>query len=449
MNQFTELPSKGYFWLPNRLHQRVPGWLRRDSDGTISLETIGNLPKAPLPPGSRILGELENETPVTLEHCYHELPGSLSESDNSKNILFSQPIRVPFLIIGRHFDVSEAVEFNKIACSSNKFNKWFQSRKLEVPESSDSAHTLVNHVLPDKKEWNFSVAGEKYKISLHCDLTQLPSPGLHEEIHITPKTWVEFELSGNKPYQELLSLVHQLRAFISFASDYPVPIPRILANSESNVNHNTLVEVCYPASEIYPAREIHAPKKSSMPHLSGFGRKELFSFESVQEKFGDFLSKWGEIHRLFNWYSLSRREDILYSDNRLLILVQTLEGLHKLKRKKDITLKSRLKSLFHEFNQIFSDNEGIKIRSEAMEKMISHVVHVRNQLAHQDESKENSDYVLYFLCIILEVLFQVHVMRFLGFSAKEVADLYTHYSKPQILCGILQHLGQCFSPMSH
>lgn len=83
------------------------------------------------------------------------------------------------------------------------------------------------------------------------------------------------------------------------------------------------------------------------------------------------------------------------------------------------SLRQRLKELFNEFSYVFGEAKKTKPR-------IDKIVATRNYLTHYDapgKKQSASGIELYKLCVVLEVLFQLYILKICGFAHKEIVEM--------------------------
>ena len=101
-----------------------------------------------------------------------------------------------------------------------------------------------------------------------------------------------------------------------------------------------------------------------------------------------------------------------------------MEG--KLKYGNEASLRQRLKCLIEPFKEIIGNKK--KQRG-----LINRVVKARNYLTHYDQSLESevADENLEFLCLKMELLFQLNFLRLIGFSKEQINSILANCSQIQ------------------
>lgn len=446
MTSLSAPDMQGYFWLPDRPNNRLPGRFHCIEDGAIELEVLGTFSEEPINNVleiRRILGVSEKGKLVTLEHCLYK-----SRKLNVPGLAIST-IHVDLALIGCHFESDEPITFDEITCHSEAFDEWFCFGKINVSLSLTSSGASISYSPPSQLAWSISIGAE---LTLGCSW-RAPSTNQCREATITQRTWVGLRFPEKRPLDELLELVHRFNNFVSFVVDQTLPIQAVQAYSKDlgeevgNTNRRIPIDVYYN------------PLARSAPNLAHISPPfPLFSFELVRAEFGDIISRWLNNYETFdssfNLYFATKTGRKIYLENRFLMLVQALEALHRrwshetaysaqdystlcqalqeaipaafkewleprLRYGNELSLRQRLKSLFHGLEPLYFDHKKVK-------ELIARIIDTRNYLTHYDEalrSKVTSDDNMYKLCIAMETLLQVRIAMLCGFSIDQVIEL--------------------------
>ena len=184
----------------------------------------------------------------------------------------------------------------------------------------------------------------------------------------------------------------------------------------------------------------------------------LFRYPDVASRIGQILSKWldsyGTFTPAYNLYFASRYDGRQYPDVNFLRLVQGIETLHrrsseetempkdefknhvnsilqscpddkrdwvkdKLSSANALPLRRRLGRMIEPFRHLFGNEEESEI-------LVKRIVDTRNYLTHYSgklERKAASHEDLLMLRDKLEGLFQLHLMRLIGFDGEFIASI--------------------------
>lgn len=436
----------GYFWLPATPENQVPGRFFATDDGRLQLELMGVLSGGVMEVNDdkelgRILGLSHTGKSITLDEC-QVIKRTLNIPGVSQTTF-----RVGLALFGVHFGQDEPLEFDRVDIYSDALNEWLEfapiSTIFALPKPSSAAVTFVP---PPEKEWTLS---DGTTVRLYTAWT-VPSTIQYREAKITQKTWVSFRFTKATPLDDVLEMVHR---FVSFAS---VGINQLVSFEEITLRSKNFVKAVGEKVQEELLTLYYVPAFKAEPKLADIRpRYTLFQFSDVGEdfagKFDSWLTNYQKYVAPFNLYFAVNKGRELYLDNKFLMLAQACESLHRhtssskafpeekyeeltvllesavpkefkdwleprLKYGNEPSLRQRLKELFSEFTYIFGDTKKTKPR-------IDKIVATRNYLTHYDaagkkQSAEGGQ--LYKLCIVLEVLFQLHVLKLCGFTHQEI-----------------------------
>ena len=181
----------------------------------------------------------------------------------------------------------------------------------------------------------------------------------------------------------------------------------------------------------------------------------VFRYGEVAKKLREILTKWLDayerIEPAFNLYFASTSGAHSYLESKFLSLAQAIETFHRrtseettmpgtefdelvaqllvacpdsrkewleglLKYANEISLRKRLKKMIDPFKSYFGT-------ARDREALIDNIVNTRNYFVHYDKSlkEEAQDVIeLWEVCMKIEGLFQLHLLKLLGFSSSEI-----------------------------
>ncbi len=456
------IETRGFFWLPGKPKNEVPGILRISESGEIELETLGLLRdfraviedhgmvvKSPVEYGKpnldRIVGIVEKGRSVTLDGCiprHKQFDTSLSKS----------LIRADFAFIGRQYDTEEEISFSKLEFSVDGLDEWLaisgfdaqlgwlDSQNIESFNIHYKCPDDISLVLPDEIGLNFTF---NYKFIW----------GAHPvtEAEITQKAYISLSLTGPQPVECFFSLMSKICNFLSFAVDQAVSIDSItgyLLGDEALNAEQPQVPV-----NVYGEIGHHSEKKPGIRL-----HRMLFAHENIGDYLEQVLARWLESYEkfepAFNLYFASRSGDVRYQEVRFLLLVQGIEVLHrrsyqetsmpegefgdlrniileavpddkrdwmkgKLEYANEISLRKRIKQMVAPFKDLMGTGRE-------RNHFINKVVDTRNYLTHYDSDSSNkaaSGQELWHLYQKLEALFQLHLIQLMGVHADSIRSI--------------------------
>jgi hypothetical protein len=231
MSAAEELNSKGNWWLPHRPKERLPGTLtfhQQDKHGLLSID--GRLEikdkKRRFTP-DRILGELSNGLPVTLDKCLvkkaetHDIPSWSS----SKSLIISKRIllgalflRSKDMIFGgiyvRYYGVGVNKwlksagmwrNFNLRPLNEARFSIEYRSNDPKEAKNNNNRYTVILLAKP-KKISPFTEGREEYSDNVVC---------------------LEIQSAEEKPIEDYLKVNRVVRDFLNFIFPQQVTIESI------------------------------------------------------------------------------------------------------------------------------------------------------------------------------------------------------------------------------
>ncbi len=99
----------------------------------------------------------------------------------------------------------------------------------------------------------------------------------------------------------------------------------------------------------------------------------------------------------------------------------------RLRHGNELNLGKRIKSIVTPFKDLIGN-------SKARNKLIRTIVDTRNYLTHYDESLKSQAAVgrdLYVICLRMEAIFQLHLLKVIGFGDKEIDSVFKNSNELQ------------------
>lgn len=440
---------EGYFWIPETPDHQVPGRFFSTEDGRLQLEVMGVLSGDIVDVENdkklgRIVGFSHAGKSITLEHCQviHQklsFPGVPQTT-----------FRVRVALLGAHFGQDDPFEFDQVDIYGDAINQWLEFAPIKtIIEFSAPTSAAVTFSPPSEKKWKLS---DGTMIRLYTAWT-VPSTTQYREAKITQKTWVSFRFTKATPLDGILEMVNKFVSFASVGIDQMVGFEEITLRS-TRIIQNIGEKVKEEPLTLYYARASEAePKLADVkPPFTLFQHSDVEADFAV--KFDSWLKGFDNCAAPFNLYFAVKKGNDLYLDNKFLMLTQACESLHRhtstskafpdekykeltvllegavpkefkdwleprLKYGNEPSLRLRLKELFNEYSYVFGETKKTK-------PQIDKIVATRNYLTHYDAAGKKqsvSGIELYKLCVVLEVLFQLHILKFCGFAQKEIVAM--------------------------
>ena len=449
------LEKSGFFWLPEEPDNRLPGTLRISESGAPTLEVIG-LFEDPFaawqrdagtngirqPDFDRILGRVEEYGLVALDQCLYTatkfVPGGVSKST----------LLAHFAFLGVNYEKRKEVTFSEFRFSVEGLDKWLSIYGIDFKSDLKEKGATIVFSPPEKISLSLH---DGIDMEFNFDWTLPPPINLGvTEARVTQKAFISLRSSDARPLEYLSSLALKICNFLCFAIDQTVSMDSITGYSRELTGENGQTEQRkFPIKIYYES----APYSDLRPQIDR--QRMLFRYHNVGHRLEVILNKWLDSYETFepafNLYFASTYDHRQYIDVRFLRLAQGLETLHrrssqetemskddfknllnsiihscpddkrelvrdKLSYANALPLRRRVERMIEPFQEFFGNEEESK-------SLVKRIVDNRNYLTHYSgklESKAASNEDLLMLCDKLEALFQLHILRLIGFDAAPI-----------------------------
>ena len=436
-----EYAKTGYFWLPEQQENKIPGVLTIKNGGDIELEVVGLFDESIKALNgdddlSRIIGYVEKDDLVTLDNCFY----------TKKNISFGtiskSKILVTRVLSGVAYDKNEEVTFNSLSFSVDCMDEWVGISGINVQSDWDKRTATISYKPPENIDFSLN-DGMKLEICFAYTLPWFPNT---TEAKITQRAYFKLSSETLKPLQDLIEIIYKLTNFMCFAIDTTVTLKKLKATSMER-QEETSEGKSYPVPIYIYYSSI--PYSEKVPQKKG--HQMLFNYDSIktnaQSIFNNWLNAYEILSPALNLYFSTKIGAQKYLDGKFLALVQGLETYHRktsdeklmderefkllvntvkkscpdknmdwlegrLIHGNEINLGKRLKKIIEPFKEHLGT-------SKERSKLLRKIVDTRNYLTHyseelKDKSAEGRE--LWLLCQKMEVIFQLHFLKVLGFN---------------------------------
>ncbi|WPJ96356.1 hypothetical protein SH580_01400 [Coraliomargarita algicola] len=447
-----EAPEKlsGFFWMIDKPGKRIPGILSISDGGDVELEIIGNFDENVskaftsqdfnLP---RIHGHVEKRSEVTLDNCFY----------TNKNFSFGgiskSRIHVNLLISGVWFEKDEEVAFESISFSVDGLDQWVATAGFQVSPNFEDKSVSISYKAP--QEENFPI-NDDMMLSL-AFAWSIPGAPLFTEAKVTQSALLKIETKVKQPLRDLISAAYKITNLLSFCIDKTVSISEISAQSKEVVRK-------YPdGKEIPIAMKVvyrSLPFDEEVPKIESHDM--LLRFPQIRKRFSAFICAWFQAYELvepsINLYFSSRTGAHRFLNGRFLAMAQCLETFHRrlsnetmmdpdkydslvetilkscpetnkdwlsgrLSHGNEVSLRKRLKKIIEPFETEFGGKKAVS-------RLVDLIVNTRNYFTHFSpdlEVKAADGNELWTLCMKMEAVFQMHLLKQLGLSDDEVSEV--------------------------
>lgn len=441
--------KSGYFWLPGKTENRLPGVLRITETAEATLEIIGIFGDTlaalneTAPDLGRIVGIIENGDLITLDHCFYK-NRNISFGGISKSTIYAS-----FVLSGVQYDEGESITFSKFSFSVEGLDEWLSVSGLRVEHNWDDKSASIHFTPP--KEIALQLP-DGIGLAFTFGWT-LPVASTVTEAKITQKAYISLTSESLRSIDDFLAVVFKINNFLCFATDETVSLDsataysyEITRDSGNGKNHEIPIKVYYrsiPLSEVKPKVQWHGM---------------LFRYGQIATQLEIILNNWLNNYETsepaFNLYFASKSGAHRYLDGRFLSLAQGIETLHRRNSKETMMaegefnhlvatilkgcpsqkqewLKKRLEyanelPLRHRLRQMLEPFENLYGDSKQRKHFIGKVIDTRNYLTHYDAKLAQQvarGEELWKLCMKLEGLFQLHFLRLVGLDGESISNL--------------------------
>lgn len=446
--RIKEYIKTGYFWLPEQQENKIPGILTIHDGGGIELEVVGLFDESIEALNgeynlSRIVGYVEKDGLVTLDNCFYIKKnislGGISKSKVHVNRVFS----------GVAYDKDEKITFNSLSFSIDCLDEWVGISGINVQNDWDNRTAIISYKPPEKISYPLD-NGMQLEICFAYTLPGFPNT---TEAKITQRAYFKLSSETLKPLSDFTEIAYRLTNLMCFAIDATVTLKDLTATSmeihreiNEGKSHPVLIHIYYKST---PFSE-KSPKKS--------WHQMLFNYGAIKTNAQDIINNWLNAYEILspalNLYFSTKTGAQKYLEGKFLALAQGLETYHqrtsdeklmseesfrllvnsikkncpeeninwldgRLMHGNEINLGKRLKRII----EPFKDHLG---SSKERSKLLRKIVDTRNYLTHYNEdlkakSAEGRD--LWLLSQKMEVIFQLHFLKVLGFSSSEIKNV--------------------------
>ena len=435
----------GYFWLPEKEDRKIPGTLTISDGGDIELEVVGLFDESIESLNgeddlSRIIGHIEKDGLVTLDNCFY----------TKKNISFGgiskSKVCVNRVLSGVAYDKDEPVTFNSLSFSVDCFDEWVGISGIKVDRDWENKTATITYEPP------LDIAccldnGMQLEI---CFAYTLPGSPNTTEAKITQRAYFKLTSEKIRPLSEFTEVAYKLTNLMCFAIDATVTLKNLIVKS-SEIQREVGEEKFHPVpiSVYYPSIPFSEKVPSKSWHQMLFSYGQIKS--NAQDVFNNWINAYDVIAPALSLYFSTKIGAQKYLDGKFLALAQGLETYHRrtsdenlmdpgefeslvamlaencpdqhlewlkgrLMHGNEINLGKRLKRIIEPFKDKLGNSTN---RSRLLRK----IVDTRNYLTHYNEdlkSQAAHGRDLWVLCQKMEIIFQLHFLKVIGFSNEEI-----------------------------
>jgi len=444
-----DIDKKGFFWLPRTPQEKIAGTLKISKSGEAEIETIGTFGGIKKLNDDfeigRVIGVIEGGKLVTLEDCYYK-NRNISFGGVSKSIF-----RASYVLIGVQYDEDDKIEFSSLQFSVEGIDEWLGVSGIKSECDWEAKTAIISYQPPESIQLRLS---EDMELSFGFTWS-LPFGGNLTEACITQKAYIKLSSSSLLSFEDFNDLMHKLKNFFCFVMDETVCVDSITAfsyNLKRKVDETREIEE--PIKIYYPS----FPYAESVPKVEWHSILLRYSHisKNLQTILVGWLESYNQIEPTFNLYFASKFDAHKYLEGKFLSLAHSLETFHRrtvdktrlpaqefnaltvllldncpeahrdwfrgvMKYSNELSLRKRLFQMFEPFKSSFGDKKLLKA-------LINNIYNTRNYLTHYDRSLESAaceGVQLWELCMQMECLLQLHLLKKVGLSEGDINELVT------------------------
>ncbi len=388
----------------------------------------------------RIIGHVEKDGLVTLEDCFY------TQKNHAFGGISKSKVCVNKVLSGVAYDKNESVTFNTLSFSVDCLDEWVGISGIRADSDWEKKTATIHYILPENISYDLN-NGMKLEI---CFAYTPSSSARATEAKITQRVYFKLTSEGLRPLDDFTEIAYKLTNFLCFAIDTTVALKDLSAISKeiqkdggNGKQYPVSVKVFYPS---IPFTE-KVPDKSWHRMLFTYGTIK----SNAQDVFNNWLNAYETMAPALSLYFSTKIGAQKYLDGKFLALAQGLETYHRRTSSEQLMDSSKFKNLVstitgncpeehkswlsgrlmhgNEINlgkrlkriiEPFKDKLG---KSRERNKILRKIVDTRNYLTHYNESlkdKSAKGTELWNLCQKMEVIFQLHFLKVIGFSEKEI-----------------------------
>ncbi|MDE0690068.1 MAG: hypothetical protein OXI61_18040 [Candidatus Poribacteria bacterium] len=407
------LKESGEFWLPSTPDKKVHGTLSISDGGNIELEVTGffeDWRKAHNVNLNRIVGHIQKGRSiplifVTLDDCaYKTLPIPVG--------IPKALIRVSRAFIGVQYDEGESPHFNTLTFSLEGIGEWVDISGIRVENQPEKWTTTISYEPREDVSLNLD-NGMQLLITWGHSLKYL----INKEAGIREKIYFKLISPEARELNEFTSLVRKITEFLCFAMNETVCLDSMHAISDDLTQ-----EIADSKTEPVPIN-IYSPSwpySKDVPQINLYNM--LFKFKEIQNNAERIINNWIKSYEqydsAFRLYFLAKMGEQTYLEEKFLTLVQGLEAYHQ-RIAERMVLRNRITNIVEPFKDIIGTNGN-------PQELIDSIMDTRNGLTHHNPAKEPKvakGVNLWYLCLKMELLFELHILQLMGFSREKIDSI--------------------------
>lgn len=317
-----EYKKTGYFWLPDRAKQKIPGVLTINDGGKIELEVVGLFDERIETLNgnddlSRIIGHVEKDGLVTLDNCFYTKK-NFSFGGISKSKVF-----VNRVLSGAAWEKNEEVTFNTLSFSIDCLDEWVGISGIGVDNDWDNRTATISYNPPE----NISFELDNDMELEICFAYTLPGFPNLKEAKITQRAYFKLKSEKLRLLSDFTSVAFKITNLMCFAMDETVAMKNLSATTSEIMRDGGEKEYPVPISIYYQSNPYteKAPIRNWHDMLFTFGAIK----DNAQQIFNNWINAYEYLSPALGLYFSTKTGAQKYLDGKFLALAQGLETYHR------------------------------------------------------------------------------------------------------------------------
>lgn len=451
------IETPGMFWLPEHPDDRLSGVLKISESGEVTVDLAGlfgdplvmperfrsidnMIGEEAIPELERVVGTIQQGGQITLDQC-HRLKSRFSVPDR----MATSTIAAGLAFVGAEQGQGEEVLLTEVSYSIEGLGDWLSISGIEIEHANEDPALSIRIQMLDDISLSLPCGDE---LSFAFSLT-LPAIGMHTtEATVKQNAVVRLRPKDPQPIEYFSTVAFKLCSFLTLALDQAVSI--------QSMTGNLYLE---PTDEQKRRRPVKIygqfppwPEKKPTIRL----HDTLFRYPEVTGQLQTMMFKWFESYEqfkpAFDLYFASRTQPTQFLETKVLWLCQALEAFHRkssdeaemsddefavirkavlqscpidkrewlgyrLRYANELSFRHRINGLLKPLARWFGNTRQRRA-------FVNSVGDTRNYLTHYDEAttkdRATDSNQMFELYEKLEGLFQLHLLRLIGFDDSSV-----------------------------
>jgi hypothetical protein len=323
--------------------------------------------------------------------------------------------------IGMHAEREADLRFHSIAARLSHLNEWCLAAGIDLSQAVFPRAGRIDFRPPDPI---VLARTQRATIAVTFDFHGERDREIGDpfRLELAQRAWLSVAPRRRWHYDDFDQLLMQARWFFSFAAGAQDQLLELRAEATVIERHGgprgiRLVRFRAPIWIVFSPPRLHTPERRTVEDML-FSLRDLPKTDLLRP-----LTRWLGLCRklgmdaVFGPYFAALAQGAMYSDMRFLTFAQIVEAYHA-RRRPPVTFQARIHELVESMPR--------QLRRQIPSSFAEEVKHTRNYETHRDETsrrKAATGSRLYALTELVKLTFEAAILRELGFSQREIAQL--------------------------